>query len=453
MPQPAVVPGASAAATVAPAVGESSEEEWNEPHVAVPPPPSGSSSSPTRQRTGGSSNVVVGAVAIEAAETDDTPGVAPPEAADAAFCTIPLTTGSVAALGAMLALAMFAPIALSDRATVDFLALLCLLPAVAYFGYVGVFRRDDVHFRQVFARFAMGWMLLMPLSWIGACVIIVMCVIMVLVLSAILPLPGIVFGLLFYACVVFAITGLETTFQWAVVTRQDNVASMAANPRRYPFYGAAVALGMSSASCYYLILFLRSIADAANRSRCQEGWGEGGDHVQQHNATASHDGSRAPPTATHRQSSSCGDETMTSGEFIGLIVACVAFIQPMMCLASYHLGLIAARVQTLQHPIDPKKHIGPLILVRAVFLFFVVVGSFLLGPLNLLLLLVIFVGYTASVKYYERSMPRSYLDRVGHLNLFGYGSLPQDDPDAPPTTSAAATSAAAAANQREMHDV
>jgi len=364
-----------------------------------------------------------------------------PPPADAPFFSIPVNSGFLAIVCVCLAFGVFAPLVLSDSANTDRYALFCFVPAVLFAVYAGIRHRADVHFRQLVVRFATGFLLLAPMSWIAALICIGISLVLVSIIAAFVPLPGYVFGVLFVLLAFGSITSMEILFMWTVLTKHDSIRSLQGSPRQYPFFAAAIALGMSTASTYFLILFLRSLIDEANQQRCDR-WASGGDHRPTNASTVAPypDGNArsfvalaADAARSSRSSSDCGDK-VSGEELIILLIAAVCLIQPMMVLASYHLGLVAARVQLLEARISAIAEAAPSVLFRTVFLSSFILAPRWIGPFALLLLLVIVTVFFGFIKRYEHKMPRSYLDRVGYLNIFGYGALPQSDDAEPQQT-------------------
>jgi hypothetical protein len=376
---------------------------------------------------------------------DEDDGTAAPLAADAPLYGVPVTVPVVATTAACLFIAIVAPLAMSDRSSIDRLALLCLLPAAVAALVIAIFKRDTVHFRQVFLRFSFGWMLLTPMSWLTAClVIMVWLTVFVIVLSNFLP--PLAAGLVLYLGIFASIVTMEEVLQWVVLTHYDQVNNLP-NPSLYPWYSSATAMGMGSASSYYLILFLRSLVDAAIAANCSDRYYSSpaaspsaphtqgpGDFKPVDDSTAARL-ARAMTAATAAPDSSssnsgCDGQKLTSSSLIVIIVVCVLLLQPMQCLANYHLGLVVARIHVLKHDIRQSMHITPIVLARTLFFFGALVCPLMWGPVGFLVPVLTLATYALSVKYYERNMPRDYLSRVGYLNLFGYGALPQDDDEA-----------------------
>ena len=372
-------------------------------------------------------------------------GNAPPAAADAAFFGIPVNGVFVGCVALALAVAVFFPLLYSERTETDKFALLCFVPTIAFALFAGIRHRGEVHFRQLVVRFAGGFLVLTPFSWVGALICIGFALVIVSVIAALLPLPGVVVVTLFVVCVFGSITTMEMIAMWLVLTKHDSIQNMSAdnggNPRQYPFFAASIALGMSTASTYYIILFLRALIDEGNRQACAS-WAERGatsgpgmygnstveplpedgasNYVRAFAALAAHGHNKRNSTAQCH-------EQLSSGDLVVILVAAVCLIQPMMVLASYHIGLVAARIQLHDARISAVGAILPSVAFRTFFLASVIVGPIFLGPFVLLLLLITVVGFFGFIKRYEHKMPRAYLDRVGYLNLFGYGALPQGD--------------------------
>jgi hypothetical protein len=349
-----------------------------------------------------------------------------PAAADSPVFGIQLSGQAVAGVAVLLALAVIAPLFMSDRGDMDKFALLCLLPAVAAAVWVAYAKRDEVHFRQVFIRFAGGWLLLTPISWFGACMLLmVWFTIAVLFLFNVLPVT--LGAIIFWLGVFASIVTMEEILKCIVLKNYDNIGSMP-NPAHYPLYSAATAMGMGSAASYYLILFIRSLLDAAALNDCRYE----ADYTSTPTPVPS-GLSRAPlatsPPVTSMSRAQCKANSVTPGQLAMLIIVCIVLLQPMQILASYHLGLIIARVQVLHHKVAEPLQIAPIVAVRTLFFFGFIAGTLYIGAMGWLMPLFTLLIYVVFVKFYEKSMPRAYLDRVGYLNLFGYGAIASDDID------------------------
>lgn len=108
---------------------------------------------------------------------------------------------------------------------------------------------------------------------------------------------------------------------------------------------------------------------------------------------------------------------------------------PMQMLAGYLQGLVIAEAQEKQLPTPIlRAQVLPWAFRSTYYLLFTIpalVSSYLqlpgYTPLAVFFVgtALLFAGFIAFVKHVERQLPPSYLARVGYLNAFGYGLLPQ----------------------------
>jgi hypothetical protein len=125
-----------------------------------------------------------------------------------------------------------------------------------------------------------------------------------------------------------------------------------------------------------------------------------------------------------------GTERVAPSTVVWTVIIFSGFLTPMQMLASYYIGLAAARVQVLGQ-LARSALPGPVaiaVLFRTLFLAAIIIvalpGSVALG---FALAIAVFGAFVVVVLRFQEGMPADYLRSTGHLNVLGYGVLPDSD--------------------------
>ena len=313
---------------------------------------------------------------------------------------------------------------------VDLMAIFCLVPAAAAFAWAHFPKQRAVCAPEnLVAKFAFGWLVLLPVAFVGALMAIGVGLFLIFFILGLLRLSEHVWvaNLAFSVTVCGSIVLVEEFVKWLVVAKRDTFSSVE-NPKQFVMYSVFSALGMATGESYFLSLFIRRLYDLIAvidaRRATQEMYTpspySGGDWED---ATAPQRISLVPaPTIP--------PDLAGADDVIIIVCLCVLVFIPMHVLAGYQLGLGVAKRHVLKLNLAAYKIILAPIVFRFIFMYMVMFLPIWVEydwvSFSALIVVPIYILF---VKWDERQMPNSYLRRAGYLTAFGYGAIPNEDED------------------------
>ena len=299
---------------------------------------------------------------------------------------------------------------------VDLMAIFCLVPAAAAFAWAHFPKQRAVCAPEnLVAKFAFGWLVLLPVAFVGALMAIGVGLFLIFFILGLLRLSEHVWvaNLAFSVTVCGSIVLVEEFVKWLVVAKRDTFSSVE-NPKQFVMYSVFSALGMATGESYFLSLFIRRVYDLGAKAEA---------HIRAQNTP--------PPYSYYRQRApapTIPPDLAGADDVIIMVFFCLLVIIPMHVLAGYQLGLGVARRDVLRLNLATYKIVLSPIIFRFSFTYMIFVMPYWVGsPWIALVALIIVPIYVFVVKSEERGMPNSYLRRAGYLNAFGFGELPSED--------------------------